>query len=173
MPVSLNLSEVWQQRRKQPGRPRCGDFRPDEERDRSRIIHSAAFRRLQAKTQVLGVGESDFHRTRLTHTMEVAQIGRGIVLQLSSDRSRWRNYKEILPTTAQIEAICFAHDLGHPPFGHSGEVGLNFAMRKHGGFEGNGQSLRIVSKLEPHTRGKGLNLTRRILLGILKYPNPY
>lgn len=169
----------WNERRLQQARA-ANDHRPYWERDRSRIIHSAAFRRLQAKTQVLGIGESDFHRTRLTHTMEVAQIGRGIVLELKAKGTN-APYAAILPDTAQIEAICLAHDLGHPPFGHSGETALNFAMRMNGGFEGNGQSLRIVSKLEPHTireadnntENFALNLTRRTLLGILKYPAPY
>jgi len=154
------------------------DHRPFQERDRSRIIHCAAFRRLQAKTQVLGIGESDFHRTRLTHTMEVAQIGRGIVLELIAVGAK-KMYWQFLPDAAQIEAICFAHDLGHPPFGHSGEIALNYAMQVSGGFEGNGQSLRIVSRMEPHTVVENsnevfaLHLTRRTLLGILKYPAPY
>lgn len=170
----------WNERRL-PQRRAANDHRPYWERDRSRVIHSAAFRRLQAKTQVLGVGESDFHRTRLTHTMEVAQIGRGIVLELEA-KGADTPYASVLPHTAQIEAICFAHDLGHPPFGHSGEIALNFAMHQEGGFEGNGQSLRIVSRLEPHSLGEStnsitgefaLNLTRRTLLGILKYPAPY
>jgi len=169
MSPTLDNPEGWSKRRLDQPR-RIDDSRPEEERDRSRIIHSATFRRLQAKTQVLGIGESDFHRTRLTHTMEVAQIGRGIVLQL--ENGRWQDFTRILPTTAQIEAICFAHDLGHPPFGHSGETALNYVMRDKGGFEGNGQSLRIVSKLEPHTPELGLNLTRRVMLGILKYPAP-
>ncbi|AMV24232.1 Deoxyguanosinetriphosphate triphosphohydrolase [Gemmata sp. SH-PL17] len=158
--------DLWGERQVSQG-PYPGDERPDHERDRSRLIHSAAFRRLQNKTQVFGIGESDFYRTRLTHTMEVAQIGRGIVLQLEKLAPQ---YNEFLPKDAVVEAICFAHDLGHPPFGHSGEIALNWAMRQYGGFEGNGQSLRIVTKLEKHTERHGLNLIRRILLGILKYP---
>src|SRR3546814_19986976 len=79
----------------------------------------------------------------------------------------------VLPDTKLIETICMIHDLGHPPFGHGGEVALNFAMRDHGGFEGNGQTLRILSKLELFSEGFGSNLTRRTLLGTLKYPVPY
>ncbi|HLK58568.1 MAG TPA: anti-phage deoxyguanosine triphosphatase [Chthonomonadaceae bacterium] len=150
-----------------------GDLRPSDERDRGRIIHSVSFRRLQGKTQVLGITESDFHRTRLTHTMEVAQIGRAIVLQLSRSEEVSDSARAALPTLPLIEAICFAHDLGHPPFGHSGEVALNFMMRNAGGFEGNGQTLRILSKLEDRTFQFGLDLTRRALLGILKYPVKY
>ena len=154
-------------KRKGPSEERPQDTRDDFERDRARIIHSAAFRRLQAKTQVLGITEGDFHRTRLTHSMEVAQIGRGIVGALKKASSGNTNS---LPCFNLIEAICFSHDLGHPPFGHGGEIALNYAMREHGGFEGNGQTLRILSDLESHTIGHGLNLTRRTLLGVLKYP---
>jgi dGTPase len=123
---------------------------------------------------LIGITESDFHRTRLTHSLEVAQISRGIVYQLlhKLDRSH-RGATDALPDIAVIETICFGHDLGHPPFGHSGEIALNFVMRDNGGFEGNGQSLRLLSHLELHTQGFGLDLTRRVLLGILKYPVPY
>lgn len=142
----------------------------EAQRDRARIIHSSAFRRLQSKTQVLGIGESDFYRTRLTHSLEVAQIGSGICENL---RERYASEEEMLewiPTLSQIEAICLAHDIGHPPFGHGGEVALNFYMNELGGFEGNGQTLRIVSKLGEYSPGDGLDLTRRTMLGILKYP---
>ncbi|MGP5520299.1 MULTISPECIES: anti-phage deoxyguanosine triphosphatase [Psychrobacter] len=151
---------------------RLGDVRSQFDRDEARLIHSAAFRRLQSKTQVLGLGESDFYRTRLTHSMEVAQIGRGIVqyLEKSGDFSE---YKEYLPDMALISAICLAHDIGHPPFGHGGEVALNYCMRNHGGFEGNGQTLRILGKLDKYTEQHGLNPTRRMLLGVLKYPAAY
>ncbi len=149
------------------------DRRPKEEQDRSRIIHCSSFRGLQGKTQVLGITESDFHRTRLTHSMEVAQIGRGIVLQLLYSPNVTDAEKLALPSVPRIEAISFGHDLGHPPFGHSGEVALNCVMRDAGGFEGNGQSLRILSHLELHTHLHGLNLTRRALLGVIKYPAQY
>lgn len=151
---------------------RPGDVRTEYDRDEARLIHSAAFRRLQSKTQVLGLGESDFYRTRLTHSMEVAQIGRGIV-QYLSECEEFKKYHDYLPDMALISAICLAHDIGHPPFGHGGEVALNYCMRKHGGFEGNGQTLRILGKLDKYTEKNGLNPTRRMLLGVLKYPAPY
>ena len=166
--------DAWNERRGGPTQSRPGDERPIPEKDRSRIIHSAAFRRLQGKTQVLGITESDFHRTRLTHSMEVAQIGRGIVFQLRHVCRKDARARAILPRISHIETIGFAHDVGHPPFGHGGEVALNYAMRDNGGFEGNGQTLRILTLLEPHDRkGFGLDLTRRALLGVLKYPAPY
>ena len=161
--------DPWQARRSPDAPHRPDDPRPAFERDRSRIIHSAAFRRLQAKTQIHGVDENDFYRTRLTHSMEVAQIGRGLVLWL---RQQHPEQQALLPGLELIETIGFAHDLGHPPFGHSGEVALHCLMATRGGFEGNGQSLRLLCRLESHTPEHGLNLTRRTLLGILKYPVP-
>lgn len=153
------------------------DNRTEYERDFSRLIHSSAFRRLQAKTQVLGLGESDFYRTRLTHSMEVAQIGAGIKRHLKKGEYQFKPDQklldELLPSSALINAICLAHDLGHPPFGHGGEVALNICMREFGGFEGNGQTLRILTKLEKYTENNGMNSTRRLLLGVLKYPIPY
>lgn len=151
---------------------RAGDVRTEYDRDEARLIHSAAFRRLQSKTQVLGLGESDFYRTRLTHSMEVAQIGRGIVQYLKNS-NKFQKYHDFLPDMALISAICLAHDIGHPPFGHGGEVALNYCMRDHGGFEGNGQTLRILGKLDKYTERNGLNPTRRMLLGVLKYPASY
>jgi len=142
----------------------------DAQRDRARIIHSSAFRRLQAKTQVLGVGESDFYRTRLTHSMEVAQIGSGICEKLKQKYAEHDAISTHIPSYFQIEAICLAHDIGHPPFGHGGEVALNYHMHSSGGFEGNGQTLRIISKLGEYSDHDGLDLTRRTLLGVLKYP---
>ena len=160
----------WKERRSPEGIQRQNDKREEFERDRARVIHSSAFRRLQAKTQILGVSEGDFHRTRLTHSMEVAQIGRGIVLHL---KRKHPELKSFLPKLEHIETIGLAHDLGHPPFGHAGETALNYAMTSYGGFEGNGQTLRILTKLESHTKNHGLDLTRRTLLGILKYPAPF
>jgi dGTPase len=148
------------------------DNRDPYQRDYARIIHSAAFRRLQSKTQVLGIGDSDFYRTRLTHSLEVSQIGESIALQLKRDHNG-SYYAEILPDPILIRTICLAHDLGHPPFGHGGEVALNRCMLNYGGFEGNGQTLRIMSHLEPYHKCLGMNLTRRTLLGVLKYPAPY
>lgn len=160
---------MWTARKFEVQQARQGDHRSPYQRDKARILHSAAFRRLQAKTQVLGIGMSDFYRTRLTHSLEAAQIGHGIVAQLNEKYSQ---------LTAQlgldanlIEALCLAHDIGHPPFGHGGEIALHYMMRDYGGFEGNGQTFRIVTKLEPYTAEHGMNLTRRTLLGLVKYPN--
>lgn len=144
------------------------------QRDRARVIHSAAFRRLQAKTQIFGLNESDFYRTRLTHSMEVAQIGSGLVEQLISvGLETHQAYLDWLPSFYLIEAICLAHDLGHPPFGHGGEVALNYMMRSHGGFEGNAQTLRILAHLGEYTEENGIDLSRRATLGVLKYPALY
>lgn len=164
------MNEEIMKERRLPGTKRNGDVRNEYDRDEARLIHSAAFRRLQSKTQVLGLGESDFYRTRLTHSMEVAQIGRGIVHSL---KDTYPEYIDTLPDDSLMTAICLAHDIGHPPFGHGGEVALNFCMRNHGGFEGNGQTLRILGKLEKYTEQHGINPTRRMLLGVLKYPVAY
>ena len=140
----------------EPNRPQ-NDLRSEFEHDRARIIHSAAFRRLQGKTQVFGVYEGDFFRTRLTHSLEVAQIAKGIALSLGAD-------------TDLVEALCLAHDLGHPPFGHAGERLLHALMRDFGGFESNAQTVRIVTHLErKHEAYAGLNLTYPTLDGLLKY----
>ncbi len=147
------------------------DGRDPYQRDLGRIIHSASFRRLQAKTQVMGTGEGDFHRTRLTHSLEVGHISRGIVWHLrnicTDEQAEW------LPSTELIEAISYAHDLGHPPFGHGGERALFTKMRNHGGFEGNAQNIRILARLEKYYNLDGIRPTRRLLLGILKYPAAY
>ncbi|WP_019556429.1 anti-phage deoxyguanosine triphosphatase [Thiomicrorhabdus arctica] len=147
------------------------------QRDRARVIHSASFRRLQAKTQIFGLSESDFYRTRLTHSMEVAQIGSGLVEQLitvgTDESDKEADYIAWLPSFYLIEAICLAHDLGHPPFGHGGEVALNYMMRHYGGFEGNAQTLRILAKLGEYTPENGLDLSRRTALGVMKYPAIY
>ncbi|HWL52972.1 MAG TPA: deoxyguanosinetriphosphate triphosphohydrolase [Chthoniobacteraceae bacterium] len=132
-------------------------YRTEYQRDGARIIHSQAFRRLEYKTQVFLSGTGDHLRTRLTHTMEVASIGRSIARSLGLN--------EYL-----TEAITLAHDLGHPPFGHSGEKTLDERMRGHGGFDHNAQSLRIVERIEkkyPHV--DGLNLTYELLEGLQKH----
>ncbi len=147
------------------------DWESPFSKDRSRIIHSFAFRRLQGKTQVFGVGEGDFHRTRLTHSLEVAEIS-SMIMKCLRSKSRETEIK-LLPTQDCIEAIGLAHDLGHPPFGHNGEAVLNRCMLNDGGFEGNGQTLRILSRLDSVVKKSGLNLTRRVLLGVLKYPTSY
>lgn len=153
--------------------PRPGDARDSYSRDRARLIHSAAFRRLQGKTQVMGVGEGDFHRTRLTHSLECAQIGRGILATLKKNDSVPDPFKGWLPSDDLVEAACLAHDLGHPPFGHHGERALHKRMQSCGGFEGNAQTLRIISKLEKYRIKEGINPTKRLVLAILKYPSVY
>lgn len=159
---------TWQDRMAKLDNPT--NQRDEYGRDRARIIHSAFFRRLQGKTQVLGLGESDFYRTRLTHSIEVAQISSGISETLRKSSELDLTIKNLLPSIHLIEAIALAHDIGHPPFGHGGEVALNYCMRDHGGFEGNAQTLRICSKLGEFSSENGLNLTRRTLLGVIKYP---
>jgi len=159
----------WHERHLPRAEARDGDHRSPFQRDKARVLHSAAFRRLQAKTQVLGVGLSDFYRTRLTHSLEAAQIGTGITAQLIKKN---RQLTEQLNVDEHlIETLCLAHDIGHPPFGHGGEIALHYMMRDHGGFEGNAQTFRIVTKLEPYTADNGMNLARRSVLGLIKYPN--
>lgn len=136
-------------------------YRTEFQRDRERIIHSRAFRRLEYKTQVFINHEGDHYRTRLTHTIEVAQIARTIAraLRLNEDLA---------------ESIALAHDLGHTPFGHAGEAELNELLRDHGGFEHNRQSLRIVEELENrYNHFNGLNLTWETREGIIKHSSPY
>lgn len=155
--------------------PDSGFKRDEYARDRARIIHSAFFRRLQGKTQVLGLGESDFYRTRLTHSLEVGQIGTGIAefLREKYPADVDADIAGLIPEQNLIDAIGLAHDIGHPPFGHGGEVALNYSMRDHAGFEGNAQTLRICTKLGEYSDNEGLNLTRRTLLGLIKYPAYY
>jgi dGTPase len=161
---------IWEERMEQAAGERRD--RNNFARDRSRVIHSAFFRRLQGKTQVLGLGESDFYRTRLTHSLEVAQIAGGVA-EFLGKRAELAQYHAAIPDQNLIETIGLAHDIGHPPFGHGGEVALNYVMRDAGGFEGNAQTLRICTQLGEHSASSGLNLTRRTLLGLLKYPVTY
>ena len=161
--------DVWTERHLSQQDNRPGDHRSCYQRDKARILHSAAFRRLQAKTQIMSVGQNDFYRTRLTHSLEAAQIGTALVAQLRN-KTADAQLQQILPDDALMESLCLAHDLGHPPFGHGGETALNHKMLNYGGFEGNGQTFRIVGKLEPYTESGGMDLCRRTLLGLLKYP---
>ncbi|MCK5314866.1 MAG: deoxyguanosinetriphosphate triphosphohydrolase [Anaerolineales bacterium] len=137
------------------------EYRTAFQRDRDRILHTTAFRRLEYKTQVFINYEGDYYRTRLTHTLEVTQIGRTIARALGANEDL-------------IEAICLAHDLGHSPFGHSGETALSRLLKDHGGFDHNKQSLRIVTKLERrYPEFPGLNLTWEVLEGIVKHESEY
>ena len=136
-------------------------FRTCFQRDRDRILHTTAFRRLEHKTQVFITYEGDYYRTRLTHTLEVAQIGRSLARSLGANEDL-------------VEAICLAHDLGHPPFGHSGESVLSRLMEPHGGFDHNRQSLRIVTVLERrYPAFPGLNLTWETREGIVKHETTF
>ncbi|MDO9087729.1 MAG: deoxyguanosinetriphosphate triphosphohydrolase [Anaerolineaceae bacterium] len=136
-------------------------YRTRFQRDRDRIIHTSAFRRLEYKTQVFINYEGDHYRTRLTHTLEVTQIGRSIARAFGANEDL-------------VEAICLAHDLGHPPFGHSGEMTLNRLLVNQGGFDHNKQSFRIVTKLENrYPDFPGLNLSWEVLEGIVKHESEY
>ncbi|MET1411887.1 dGTP triphosphohydrolase [Roseibium sp. HPY-6] len=164
-------------------------YRSAWRRDYARLLHSASFRRLQGKTQVFPGVESDFFRNRLTHSLEVAQIAKSIAIKLNETHKLFKNKnKKIEPDLVEFAGL--AHDLGHPPFGHNGEEALDECMRDHGGFEGNAQTLRILSRLEkkenalPATseyivfdqdgsdQRRGLGLTYRSLASVLKYDNP-
>lgn len=137
------------------------EYRTSFQRDRDRILHTTAFRRLEYKTQVFINYEGDYYRTRLTHTLEVAQIGRTVARALGANEDL-------------VETICLAHDLGHPPFGHSGEVTLARQMVDFGGFDHNKQSLRIVTTLENrYPEFPGLNLTWEVREGIVKHESEY
>ncbi|MBH0111473.1 dGTPase [Novosphingobium sp. YJ-S2-02] len=159
---------TWYERREQWA-AQNEDAREDGDIDYARVIHSASFRRLQGKTQILNLGDSDFYRTRLTHSLEVAQIAGGLARQLAKSFPGHPATAH-LPDRSLIHAIGCTHDFGHPPFGHGGEVALNYCMRDEGGFEGNGQTLRILTRLESFSANAGANLCRRTLLGVLKYP---
>ncbi len=134
--------------------------RSEFQRDRDRVIHSIAFRRLRHKTQVFIAPDGDHYRVRLTHSLEVAQVGRVIARTLSLDEDL-------------TEALCLAHDIGHPPFGHAGEKALDAALQRFGGFDHNAQSLRTLMRLEsPYCDHEGLNLTWEMLEGLAKHNGP-
>lgn len=144
-----------------------GEYRKPFQIDRDRIIHSSAFRRLQSKTQVFLSGEYDFYRTRLTHSIEVAQIGRSICAWLTQQSDILGD--DCFIDSDLVESICLSHDLGHPPFGHSGERTLHRVMQPYGGFEGNAQTLRILTQTLFSEGRVGMNPTRSLLDGVLKY----
>jgi dGTPase len=155
-PWAVHAATSRGRRHAEPG----GDARSPYQRDRDRIIHTGAFRRLQYKTQVFVFHEGDYFRTRLTHSIEVAQIARAIARRLRLDEDL-------------AEALALAHDLGHPPFGHAGEEALDSQMRPYGGFDHNAQSLKVVTKLESrYAAFDGLNLTWETLEGLAKHNGP-
>jgi dGTPase len=156
--------------RREPVPKKEGDFRTPFQIDRDRIIHTSAFRRLQSKTQVFMSGEYDFYRTRLTHSIEVAQIGRSICSRLQSVSDELGPDCFIDPDL--VEAACLAHDIGHPPFGHTGERTLHRLMKPHGGFEGNAQTLRMLTRTI-FSEKAGMNPTRALMDGVLKYKTLY
>lgn len=172
------MDEFLLQRRYRESPASEKDHRSDPERDRDRILHSAAFRRLQGKTQVFGIGQADFYRTRLTHSIEVSQIARAIANNLLFEQPLLKSCL----STELAEAAALAHDLGHPPFGHAGEQTLDACMREVSEkaklkgksalrFEGNAQTFHILVAAEPKSPSyPGLNLTRATLAGVLKYP---
>lgn len=149
--------------------PRQPDYRTVFQRGHDRLIHNAAFRRLQAKTQVFLSGEYDFYRTRLTHSIEVAQIAGSITRRLNATSGHLR--PDFAIDTALVESVALAHDIGHPPFGHAGEATLHRLMKPWGGFEGNAQTLRLITEII-FTSGRsrrGLNPSRAFMDGVLKY----
>jgi dGTPase len=174
------MAELYERFSEQLGRPANeGEEHPSRSpvaKDRDRIIHSGALRRLQRKSQIVGVQSNDFFRTRLTHTLECAQIGRAIALRARESDDVMTVVEDVDHLPDLVEAACYAHDLGHAPFGHNGEQALRELMAEHGRgmFEANAQSFRIVTRLEPNVavdaRWCGLDLTRTTLKAILKYP---
>lgn len=155
------------------GSSRKPDYRSPFQIDRDRIIHAHAFRKLQSKTQVFLSGEYDFYRTRLTHSMEVAQIGRSICHYLRSRGGPLQD--DFYIDDDLVEASCLAHDMGHPPFGHSGERTLQELMKRRGGFEGNAQTLHLLCETmyQNESSVRGIQPTRALLDGVLKYKKLY
>ena len=165
-PVKLDNRE----QRYHPEEEKGGDHRRPAERDRDRILYTSAFRRLAQVTQVVAANNAHVFHNRLTHSLQVAQVGRRIAEWLSSRQSELAAEAEGLDPNV-VEAACLAHDLGHPPFGHIAEQELNSLCQDIGGFEGNAQSFRIVTKLAFRSPSyAGINLTRATLCALLKYP---
>ena len=150
------------------GKSDDGDYRSAFQIDRDRVLHTPTFRRLQNKTQVFWSGEYDFYRTRLTHSLEVAQIGRSICHWLLSQSDGPLAPDHFIDPDL-VEAACLSHDLGHPPFGHAGERSLNHLMQEHGGFEGNAQTLRILTERIFSAKRSGMDPSRAFVDSILKY----
>ncbi len=150
------------------------DYRTAFQIDRDRVIHSSEFRRLQGKTQVFLPGEYDYYRTRLTHSIEVAQIGRSICNYLSASQKDVFSENYFIDADL-VESACLTHDLGHPPFGHAGERTLHKLMKNYGGFEGNAQTLRLITEIfyRNDNDRKGMNPTRAFVDSILKYKSLY
>jgi dGTPase len=173
-----SMDEYLLQRQYEEPPAAARDHRHATERDRDRVLHSSAFRRLQGKTQVIGIGQADFYRTRLTHSIETAQIARAIANNMLVEEPRLRKCL----TEELAEAVALAHDLGHPPFGHAGERSLDACMRDVSGraqlqskqalrFEGNAHTFHVLVAVEPKSPDyPGLNLTRAMLSGVIKYP---
>ena len=144
------------------------DYRTPFQTDRDRVLHTPTFRRLQNKTQVFWSGEYDFYRTRLTHSLEVAQIGKSICYWLKS-RTDGPLSDDFHVDPDLVEAVCLSHDLGHPPFGHAGERTLNHLLAGYGGFEGNAQTLRLLTQRIFSAKRTGMDPTRAFMDGVLKY----
>lgn len=167
-------NKEWYTMRIEKHAPKDEDHRSAYEIDACKVVHSYAFRRLQGKIQVVSGTESDFHRNRLTHSIEVASIAKSIYCNIkrrhsnkSGELDLFFNNKDNDDIQSLLFTIGLLHDIGHPPLGHGGEYALNYKMHKHGGFEGNAQTLRLITKVAP------LHLTYRTLLGTLKYPVKY
>ncbi|SCX63438.1 deoxyguanosinetriphosphate triphosphohydrolase family protein [Lysinibacillus fusiformis] len=172
----INKSDALRNKRFIGSKPRDSDDNRNEfQRDYGRLVHSPSFRRLQGKSQVFGAGSGDYYRTRLTHTLEVAQIARQIAYRLSTSNSyEIQDNPGLKIDPIVVECAALAHDLGHPPFGHKGEHDLNEFLKKNSSnefYEGNAQNFRIIMHLEErYGKFSGLDLTHAVLLGINKYP---
>lgn len=181
-------SDVVERPSEEPTEELDEPYRSAVRRDSARVLHSACFRRLQGKTQLFPANDSDFFRNRLTHSLEVGQVAKSIAYRVNHGNADWMNeFGSVDPDLCELAGWC--HDLGHPPFGHAGEERLDHYMREAGGFEGNAQTLRILTRLEKkvkqaqsneagaHNDSKtdgrfGLNLTYRTLAAVLKYDRP-